>query len=366
MRITATFLSTILLLVHPIACTQSPTKTIVFPSKTWQTASPESQGVSALRLNKAVDFLNARFGDEGNLRTMIVRNGYVIWEGPRVHEKHNLYSCTKVFTSTVLGLLIDDEICNLETRASKHVPDLNPQYPNVNLRHLATMTSGYVAQGDENQGKTPFKPSKPFFPPGTNFQYWDSPMNQLANVLTQIVEKPIESIFRSRIANPIGINPVDWEWKNWGTVNGRLVNGGAGNWGKGIHMSASNLARFGLLFLNHGLWNGKRLISSRWVELSTTVQVPSSVPNFGKRRRWNGAGIYGFNWWINGIDAAGHRPWPNSPPNTYAMIGQDSHFCMIIPEWNMVIVRFGTDEDGVMDNEDFDTLLTQISAAILF
>jgi len=73
----------------------------------------------------------------------IVRNGWAIWQGPECDRDFPIFSATKSFTSTMLGLLIDDGRVTLDTFAQKFEPVLAEQYPNVTLRHFATMTSGY-------------------------------------------------------------------------------------------------------------------------------------------------------------------------------------------------------------------------------
>ncbi len=88
-----------------------------------------------------------------------------------------------------------------------------------------------------------------------------------ANVLTRIAGESIMDLFKLRIADPITMNPKGWYWGNFGVIDGLLVNGGSGSQSKGMHISAQELARFGLLFLNRGNWNGNQLISAEWVEI---------------------------------------------------------------------------------------------------
>jgi CubicO group peptidase (beta-lactamase class C family) len=186
-------------------------------------------------------------------------------------------------------------------------------YPTVTLRHFATMTSGYYAVGDEPRGSykhgpslTPFLPcEEPLFAPGTKYAYWDSAMNQFANTLTRIAGEPIEQLFRRRIAEPIGMNPSKWDWGDFGEVDGMVVNGGSGNQNKHIFISARELARFGHLFLNGGLWNGRRLISQSWIDAATKAHVPASLP-LEQLSGADGRGVYGFNWWTNGVKPAGN------------------------------------------------------------
>ena len=320
----------------------------VWPGDTWQTANPESQGVNSAKLNQAMSYLASKCGSAGAEQAVVVRNGYMIWKGSDIDNAHNVWSASKSFTSTVLSLLIDDGKCTLDTYAKDYISSLSSDYSDVKLRHFATMTSGYnaVRYKEESvcQSHTPFEPASPQFSPGSSFKYCDDAMNEFANVLTRIAGEDIESFLKDRIADPIGMNDAKWDWGDWGTIDGMVVNGGAGNKGKGIHISAHELARFGLLFLNRGNWNGRQLISSSWVDQATSVQVPSSLPGSD--------GCYCYNWWrLSG-----------TPVPTYMASGYNNNKCIVIRDWDMVIVRLG--KDGSIDKSIYATFLDKIEDAL--
>lgn len=347
---------------------------MVFPGERWQEATPESQGVDSAKLAAAVSYLKDNSGSDGVNELVIIRNGRLIWKGSNIDKKHGVWSLTKSFTSTVLGLLIDDGKTTLDTRAKDYVPAMAAVYPEITLRHFTTMTSGYYAVGDEPRGtyrhgpsRTPFKPgAKPLFePPGSHYAYWDSAMNQFANVLTRIADEPIEELFKRRIADPIGMDRSKWDWGDFGKVDGIVVNGGSGNNGKHMLISARELARFGLLFLNRGKWNGKQLISAEWVDMATRSQVPLSI-SLGKFSAADGRGTYGFNWWVNGIKPDGRRKWPDAPIGAYSASGYNNNDMFIIPEWNMVIVRLGLDQKDVpISDATYNAFLKKIGLARL-
>ena len=125
----------------------------------------------------------------------------------------------------------------LDTKVATILPGMKAAYPAVTFRHFTTMTSGYRAVNDEPRGgythgpsRTPFLPGpKPLFSPGTKYAYWDSAMNQFGYALTVAAEEPMEDLFRSRIAEPIGMNPDQWDWKEVSQDDGARSNGGAGN-----------------------------------------------------------------------------------------------------------------------------------------
>jgi CubicO group peptidase (beta-lactamase class C family) len=154
-------------------------QSMAFPDKEWETATPPSQGVNNAKLNVAIEYLKDHSGSDGVKELVVVRNGRLIWQGTNSDNMHGVWSCTKSFTSTVLGLLIDDGQCTLDTPAKSHLPALAETYPRVTLKHFATMTSGYRAVGDgwrkegytHGPSETPFQPAaEPLFtPPGSAY-----------------------------------------------------------------------------------------------------------------------------------------------------------------------------------------------------
>ena len=79
-----------------------------FPGEAWEVVAPEEEGVDAAKLQAAVEFLKENSGRDGVRELVIVRRGRIIWHGDNIDHRHGVWSCTKSFTSTVLGLLIAD------------------------------------------------------------------------------------------------------------------------------------------------------------------------------------------------------------------------------------------------------------------
>ncbi len=346
---------------------------MIFPEANWKEATPESQGLDSAKLQKAIGYLKRNSGKDGVKELVVVRNGYLIWKGSNIDKVHGVWSLTKSFTSTALGLLIDDKKATLDTLAKDILPDMAERFPDLTLRHFTTMTSGYRAVGDDPRGsythgpsKTPFTPGIPLFtPPGSKYAYWDSAMNQFANVLTRIAGEPLMELFKRRIADPIGMKSDKWRWGDFGKIDGITVNGGSGNNNNHVFISARELARFGHLFLNRGRWNEKQLIGSSWVDTVHEIHVPRTVPSGHSESGIEGTGTYGFNWWTNGIKPDGKRKWPDVPLGTYSASGYNNNDLFVIPEWNMVVVRLGLDQrDRAISDKTYDTFLKKIGEAI--
>ena len=82
---------------------------------------------------------------------------------------------------------------------------------------------------------------------------------------------------------------------------------------------------------------------------------------------WRGGrGVYGFNWWVNGLKADGQRNWPGVPLGTYSASGYNNNDMFVIPEWNMVIVRLGLDQrDLKITNAIYATFLQKVGDALV-
>ena len=343
----------------------------IFPGEDWEESMPDSQRVDPSILRQAVDYLNANSGGVGTNEVVIVRNGYVIWKGSNIENYHFICSGTKTFTTTILGLLIEDGlISSVDDKAVDYLPSLDdeyPQYADITFRHLASMTSGYSTEKRDAwnlylQGRydehyqcvlTYTNPGPPLFQPGKAFRYHDPAIHMLGYILTKVSGRSLADIFRERIADPIGI--TNWDWDDYGTrdgLNGVVLNNPAGTpYAKtrgGISITPLQLARYGYLYLNRGNWNGRQLINSSWVDEATRNQVPVGINADSFDRR----GSFGFMWWTNGIGPNGKRPWPSAPPGSYTLHGAGRNFCFVIPEWNMVIVRMSPMDQSPMPNSD--------------
>jgi len=361
-------------LVPPPSPPQRVSGDTIFPAAEWEEAGPESQGMDSAKLREAVAFLEANAGKDGARELIVVRRGRLIWKGDNVDHVHGIWSCTKSFTSTVLGLLIAGGRCSLDTQAATVLPELRPVYSGVTLRHFTTMTSGYRAVGDETTGgythgpsSTPFRPHpEPLFAPGSAYAYWDSAMNEFGHALTRIAGEPLDILFKRRIADPIGMNPAAWKWGDFQETQGLRINGGSGNAGKHIQISARELARFGHLFLNEGRWNGVQLLPSEWVRAATSVQVPAATKNAWPLSGIAGPGYYGFNWWRNAPGPDGKLLWPEAPVTTFAALGHNNNKLIVVPDWEMVIVRLGLDEgQKKISDEAVSGFLGKVAGALV-
>lgn len=326
---------------------------VVFPTDAWATSAPEAQGLDPVLLGQAMAEIKAVCGTDGNRQTMVIRNGYVVWQGDDIAHRHPVWSCTKSFMSTCLGLLWDDGKCAPETLAATLYPALAADYPTVTLEHLATFTSGY-AHAEGRVGE----PAKPRYQPGAAYEY-SSQSDLLALVLTRAAGEPLNDLFMRRIGTPIGLTAQDFHWGVQSGDSAIAINGGSGAIESGVQMNARAMARFGWLYCQRGRWNGKQLISERYIDHATAVRVPATVPPWDPKAWYvDVPGRYGLNWWVNGVAANGKRLWPSIPPSSFAAQGNKNNICIIVPEWNLVLVRLA--EDAIIDVSLFDGPLRKL------
>jgi len=219
---------------------------------------------------------------------MVIRNGRVIWQGNGVDIPTGIASITKAFASTALGLLIDDGVLTLDTPAADYNPALAEQYADVTFRHLTTQTSN--VQGNM------LRPGPPYFESsGSRFYYNTLGGNDALSYGLQVASgQTLEEFLTDRIGEPIGMDTARFDFQT--TLrrgDGGVVAINAAH--TGLQTTANNVARFGLLFLNGGEWDGERILSEDWVEQATSVQVGSEVPVHAGS---DFTGFYGMGGWF--------------------------------------------------------------------
>ena len=226
-----------------------PTTEMIFPNPDWQTATPASQGFDSAALEEAVQYLADHCFEDKVEELMIIRNGYLIYRGDSIDKVHNIWSCSKSFTSTALGLMIEQGLCQLDDKAATYEPRLTKKYPDVTLRHFATMTSGYNAEGDsrwdeasEDWSWTPYQPTEPLFAPGTAYAYWDEAMMMNGRTLTQILRGDLHAFLTEHLTKPIGLG--EWSWGSEDSLGSIPIRNGCTN----VHLSARQLTRVGHLY----------------------------------------------------------------------------------------------------------------------
>ncbi len=286
-------------------------------------SAPEEQGISSAGIMTFLDAI-AKNGTEFH-SLMIIRHGKVVTEGwwsPYAPElNHTLYSLSKSFTSTAVGLAIADGKFKLDSKVVSFFSDDLPKEVSANLaamniQHLLEMGTGNAkdtmatirAANDPNWTKI-FLAQPVEHEPGTHFVYNTGATYMLSAIVQKTTGKTLVEYLKPRLFDPLGIENYDWEMSPQGICTG----------GFGLRVRTEDIAKFGQLYLQKGKWDGKQLLPAEWVADATAYHIDN------KPGTADWAQGYGYQFWRcthNGVRGDG-------------AFGQ---FCIMLPEQDTVVV----------------------------
>ncbi|GAB3562392.1 hypothetical protein GCM10027578_04680 [Spirosoma luteolum] len=288
---------------------------------------PEAQGVTSAGL---MDFVKAVEKASLNLHSlMVVRHGQVVAEGwwaPYAAPlKHTLYSLSKSFTSTAVGMAVAEGKLSVEDRVVSFFPNDLPATVSSNLaamriQDLLTMSTGHAtdsapvlfADPDQNWPRA-FLAHPVAHEPGTFFVYNSGATYMLSAIVQQKTGQPVLDYLKPRLFEPLGISGADWETDPKGVDTG----------GWGLRVRTEDIAKFGQLYLQKGMWQGKRLLPEAWIADATRAHIQSK----------GGSGGPDVNDWVQGY---GYQFW-RCRHNAYRGDGAFGQFCIVLPEQDAVI-----------------------------
>ena len=361
-------------------------------AQAWERASPEDCGLDAAAVQSAVDFaiandsamnrdirqaledghfsepppINKIVGpvkDRQDPNGVIIRGGRIVAEWGDVERVDMTFSATKSYLSLCTGLAFEDGLIpDIHAPVRELVDDGgfdSQQNRDITWAQLLQLTSEWqgelwdkpdsidhnrdlsakpgehTAKGTERQMRAP----------GTHWEYNDVRVNRLALSLLRVFEKPLPTVLKERIMDPIGASDT-WQWHGYENsyveINGQRMQSvsGGGHWGGGLWISTLDHARVGLMMLNDGAWQGRQLISKDWVRMSTT---PCELN-----------GNYGLMWWLN---AVGEQA-PAAPRSSFFAKGVGSNIIWVDPDHDMVtVIRW-------IEREQFPAFVEKVIAAI--
>jgi CubicO group peptidase (beta-lactamase class C family) len=310
-------------------CSSPPATAAYWPTAAWRTSAPEAQGMDSQTLTQLLTTIQEQHLDFHSL--LIIRNGYLVSETYfgvyQQDTRHELYSCTKSFVSTLIGIAIDKGyIDRTDRRIVDFFPehtfaDLDEQKEGMTLEDLLTMRSGLDWQeGDPVYGAMYRSPDWVQFvldmpmaqPPGSGFNYCSGCSHVLSAILQKATGMNPRDFAEQYLFQPLGISNVQWDTDAAGIPIG----------GWGLQMTPRDMAKLGYLYLQDGEWDGQQILSARWVEDSTREHTET-----------DGALGYGYQWWTYPSLAA------------YTALGRYGQMIFVIPEADLVIVATSAIED---------------------
>ncbi|MDB6069762.1 MAG: flp 1 [Verrucomicrobiales bacterium] len=298
-------------------------------------SSPEAQGIPSAKIR---GFIEAADREVNTMHSfMLVRHGKVVaeaWWAPESAEKpHQLWSLSKSFTSTAVGMAVNDGKFKLDDKVLSFFPDEAPAEASENLKamtvkDLLTMTAGHETEAkfvpDTAWVKTFLAQPVPFAP-GTHFQYNTPATHMLSAIVRKTTGETVLDYLKPRLFEPLGIKDPQWAASPQGNTLG----------GWGLFVRTEDIAKFGELYLRKGMWNGKQLIPAEWTVQATAKQVPNHEGKTDPDKSdW--AQGYGYQFW-------------RCRHGAYRGDGKDGQYCIVLPAEDAVIAI--TADTGDMQKE---------------
>ncbi len=291
----------------------------------WDTIAPAKLGYDTAALRTALDWA----GTQQSTAVVILWRGRIVaeryWRGWTINKDSIIASATKSVVSSIVGELARQGKLSPDSAVSKYLGvgwSRSPtSEPRITVRHLLGMMSGL----DDSL--------KLVVQPGSRFYYNSPAYYQLQSVVQGATGQSLPAAARTLLFDRIGMNTANWK-----------LNVEVGEPGLILSVSARDMARFGLLALNRGRWNGTPILAdSAWFN-TAWHQVPPD--NAG----------YGLLWWLNG--SASYRipgPYllptlqgalfPSAPTDLVAALGKGDKKIYVIPSLELVVVRHGAEAD---------------------
>lgn len=290
-------------------------------------SSPEQQGVASAAI---LEFVQALEGQVHELHSfMLLRRGRVIAEGwwsPYKREyPHMLFSLSKSFTSTAVGLALSEGYFSIDDPVLPFFQDegfaeTDSFLASMCVRHLLTMSTGHAidtwaymnerSDGDWIKG---FFEVPVLYAPGTHFVYNTGATYMLSAIVQKTTGMKLVDYLQPRLFEPLGIQDISWQESPQGITAG----------GIGLSAKTEDIARFGQLYLQKGMWQGVQLLPEAWVMEATAYQISN--------------GEAGPSDWTQGY---GYQFW-RCRHGAYRGDGVFGQYCVVMPEQEAVLAITG-------------------------
>jgi CubicO group peptidase (beta-lactamase class C family) len=316
-----------------------------YPGAEWGRIAPRDAGFDPAKLEK----IAAKAGRNGSNCMTVIRHGRLVaewyWNGTRATTTQEVFSATKSYSSTLVGMAQADGKLSIGDKMARYVPQwaATPS-KNVTVRDILSNDSGrhWDATTDYRgllraMDRTGFAVGlTQDAAPGTTWVYNNSAIQTLDAVVKKATGQDPADYARARLFGPIGM------------TRSTMTRDGAGNTDMffGMQSSCQDMARFGYLFLRDGGWNGTQIVPARWVKEATGR--PSQKLN----------SAYGYLWWLNrrgpvvadplkastlrqSAAAPARRLVPSAPGDMYWAVGFGGQIIQVDPGSDTVVVRLG-------------------------
>jgi CubicO group peptidase (beta-lactamase class C family) len=308
-------------------------------------STPEAQGIPSSAILRFVD--DAERTIDALHSVMVLRHGHVVaegwWEPYERDDPHTLWSLSKSFTSTGIGLAVAEGKLSLDDTVLSFFPEDAPANPSDNLeamrvRDLLRMNTGQHAEDLErfsfDEKEVPLTRAFLALPvahkPGTHFVYNTAATYMLSAIVQKVTGMTLLDYLRPRLFEPLGIRNPTWDASPQGITLG----------GYGLSVTTEDIARFGQLYLQKGAWQGRRLLPAAWVEEATALQTSNGS---NPASDWDQG--YGYQFW-------------RCRHGVYRGDGAFGVYCIVMPEQDAVVaITSGVRDMQAVLNLVWDDLL---------
>ncbi len=300
-------------------------------------SSPEAEGIPAAAILSFLREVEQKIDAVHSF--MLLRHGKVVAEGwwtpYRKDDPHVLFSLSKSFTSTGVGIAIAEGRMRLDDLVLDAFAGEGPAEPSANLkamrvRDLLSMSTGHHAEAingfpfaSEQSLPKLFLALPVAHKPGTHFVYNTPATYMLSAMVQKATGQALVDYLRPRLFEPLGIDSPRWDADKHGVTLG----------GYGLRVRTEDIARFGQLYLQKGQWQGRQLVPAEWVAQATARQTANGSDPASD---WEQG--YGYQFW-------------RCRHGLYRGDGAFGQFCIVMPEQDAVVaITSGTsDLAGVMN-----------------
>lgn len=304
----------------------------------WEPSYLKDQGIDPDVIQEMVDRVVA--GDYGFLHSLVIaRNGKLVLEEYFYnHDRespHRLASITKSVSSLLVGIAIDRGFIEaIDQPMASFFPEyestMAPGWDGVQLKHILSMSAGVGWDKHDLDGfyssedlyRTVFK--QPVVDvPGEKFEYVSPNVDLLAGVIKHATGMHADEFAEKHLFEPLGIGAYEWEYGKW---KGHPLMDGS------LALRTRDMAKIGQMVLDEGKWRGKQVVSEKWIRVSTLSHMDPEGPE-----------EYGYLWWLT------QAPFDDKMVQGVYASGWGSQFIFIVPEYNLIVVTTGGNDDNDMN-----------------
>ncbi len=314
--------------VNSASDTATKAKSVQWPTEKWSTATPESQGLNEQQLVNTDKTIIKNYRNVYSL--LIIKNGYMVFEkyynGARETSYNPVFSVTKSVLSGLTGIAVRDKLIeSTHQKVSELIPKYfdtidSPKKKDIAIENVLTMTGGLESIDKNYYGFftshdwLEYSLERPLTDEiGSKFEYNTGLTQILSAVISEKSGMSTEAFAEKYLFGPLDIKVQRWDRDPTGSYGG----------GTGLYLTARDMAKFGMLYLNNGRWDNKQIIPEDWVKASSTKQVELDNDQ-----------DYGYLFWIKNMT----NKTTGKSYYTYRADGAGGQKIVIIPELDMVIV----------------------------